>query len=124
MSYAQGTISHSTTGVKTITVGFQPVAAEILVGSDPGSTQVGFRQSFGITDGTNSVCDSAFIDTAAHSKQDRYSDRLVSLWKWDTGTLAFVELTKATFDSFTATQFKYNVVTPDVNHQYRYRVWG
>lgn len=123
-NYKQGTISHSTTGVKTITCGFQPLGAEILVGSDPGSTQTGFRQSFGVTDGTNSATDSSFIDTSGHSKQDRYSDRLVSLWKWDTGTSAYVELTKATFDSFTATEFKYNVITADVNHQYRYRIWG
>lgn len=125
MNYKQGTITHSTTGVKTITCGFQPLAAEIICGGDPAGTQTSINHlSIGTTDGTNQVCDSWALDTANHAKQDRYSDRLVSVWKWDVGTSAFVEEVKATFDSFTATEFKYNVTTGNANRQFRYRIWG
>lgn len=122
MNYYFTTVSHSTTGVKIRTPGFQPVRAKITVAAKSGG-QTYAHKSVGTTDGTNSVCD-AFYQDATRGKTDRYTDRLVSQWEWDTGTSAWVEKTKATFDSFTATEFKYNVVTADVNYQYFIEVWG
>lgn len=123
MNYKQGTISHATTGVKTITCGWQPLAAEIIVGGKPGTTQTVSHLSFGTTDGTNQVVDTFYSD-ASRDKQERYSDRIVSIYEWDAGTSAYVEKARANFDSFTATEFKYNVITADANYQFRYRIWG
>ena len=123
MAYKQGTISHGSTGVKTITVGFQPLGAELIVGGDPGSVASVMRLSMGQTDGTNQVCDSYFAD-GSRGMSDRANDCLVSLQRWDSGTSTYVEDTRAEFDSFTATEFKYNVTIANANRQYRYRIWG
>lgn len=122
MSYFLTTASHSTTGVKTITCGFQPIGARITVSAKSGG-QTYAHQSVGTTDGTNTVTDSWYQD-ATRGKTDRYTDRIVSQWEWDSGGSVWSEKTKATFDSFTATEFKYNVNTADVNYQYFIEVWS
>lgn len=114
MNYYRDTISHSTTGIKTTTTGFQPVEAELVVAPAPGSALANIHFSLGRTDGTNQGCDSSATDTG-HIFQRRYNDRMVSISEWN-GT-AYVEVFKITFDSFTATTFTYNVVTADVNYQ-------
>lgn len=120
MAYFLGSTSHNTTGVKTITVGFQPIGVRITTGPNGGSESAA-HQSVGVTDGTNSVCDSLFQD-ATRGKSDRFSDRLVSVWEWNGA--AFTEVCKATFDSFTATQLKYNVTTANVNYQFKIEAWS
>lgn len=121
MSYFITTISHNTTGVKTITVGFQPLAAHITVGQKTSTAQTMAHLSKGITDGTNQICDTFFAD-GTRAKTERFSDRLVSHIEHN-GT-NYVEKVRADFDSFTATELKYNVVTPDVNYQFLIEVWG
>lgn len=120
MAYYLTTISHSTTGVKTRTPGFQPIGARITVAAKSGGETYAHK-SIGITDGTNQICDSFFQD-ATRGKSDRYTDRLISQWEWNGA--AFVEKVRVDFDSFTATEFKYNVVTADVNYQLLVEVWG
>lgn len=122
MAYFLTTISHSTTGVKTITCGFQPLGARITVSAQSGG-QTFAHKSVGVTDGVNQICDHFYQD-ATRGKTDRFTDRLVSQWDWDAGTSAFVEKTRANFDSTTATQFKYNVITANLNYQYLVEVWG
>lgn len=122
MNYYFATISHGTTGVKTRAVGFQPLGARITVAAKSGG-QTYAHQSVGVTDGTNTVCDSWYQD-ATRGKSERYTDRMASQWEWDSGTSTWVEKTRAGFDSFTATEFKYEVITADVNYQYFIEVWG
>lgn len=114
MLYNRDTISHSTTGVKTNTVGFQPVEAELVVALGPGTTFTNIRFSLGRTDGTNQGCDSMTTDSG-HLFQRRYNDRIVSISEWNGS--AYAETFKIAFDSFTATEFKYNVVTANANFQ-------
>lgn len=114
LSFLRDTITHSTTGVKTMTVGFQPVEAQLVVAPAPGTTFTNARRSLGITDGTNQVCDSDTEETT-RIFQRRYSDRMISISEWN-GT-AWAETFKITFDSFTATEFKYNVNVGNANFQ-------
>lgn len=114
LSYIRDTISHSTTGVKTMTTGFQPKEAELIVAPGPGTTAASIHFSLGRSDGTNQGCDSMTTDSG-HLFQRRYNDRMVSISEWN-GT-AYVEVFQITFGSFTATTFTYNVVTADANYQ-------
>lgn len=122
MAYLAGTASHNTTGVKTLAVGFQPIRAKITVSAKSGG-QTYAHQSVGVTDGVNQFCDAWYQD-ATRGNTDRFTDRLVNQWEWDSGGAAWVIKTRANFDSFTATQFKYNVITADINYQYFIEVWG
>lgn len=108
MSVTTSTITHAATGVKTYTVGYQPTDATLIVRPAPGSALANIRKSYGLTDGTNIYCDSDTADTT-RLFQRRYTDRMVSISEWN-GT-AWAETFRIDFDSFTATEFKYNVVT-------------
>lgn len=120
MAYFAATVSYNVPGVKTLTVGFQPMGARITVGARNGSNTYAHK-SVGITDGTNQFCDTFYQD-ATRGKTERFNDRLVSHIEWNGS--AWVEKVRVNFDSFTPTQFKYNVVTPDVNYQFLIEVWG
>jgi len=122
MAYFLTTASYGVTGVKTVTCGFQPLAARITVGSKTGG-QTYAHKSVGVTDGTNQVCDWWYQD-ATRGNTNRNSDRMVNQVEWDSGTSAWVTKTRSNFDSFTATEFKHNVVTADSNYQYLIEVWG
>lgn len=119
MSYFMGTTSYGTTGVKTITCGFQPVGAKITIGAVTGG-DTNAQMSVGVTDGTNSVCDSWYQD-ATRGKQTRTTE-LAHVYDWN-GTV-FTDDVVISFDSFTATQFKFNITTVDVNRQLFIEVWG
>lgn len=121
MSYFFGTASYSTANLKTITCGFQPVRAKITIGSIAGGENAIIHQSVGVTDGTNQLCDS-FADDGTNLYQNRFTDRMVSHYVFAAGVPT--ETTKATFSSFTATQFKFTVNTANVNYQYFIEVWG
>src|SRR5882724_11972352 len=109
MGYFMGTVSHGTTGVKTITVGFQPTRARITVTKGPNSTLA--HQSVGKWDGTNQITDTISTDgTSAYN--DRFTDRMVSLYNFSAGSPNL--LTRANHDSVTATEYKYNVITANV----------
>lgn len=115
MAVAMETTTHATTGVKTMTAGFQPLEAEIIVRPSPGTSFTNYvRRSHGNTDGTIQSCESDTTSTA-RVYQQCYTDRMASIQEWN-GT-AWTETFKITFDSFTATEFKYNVVTANANFQ-------
>lgn len=116
MNYLRSTITHSTTGVKTWTVGFQAKEVELVVTPAPGSTISDPRWSVGVTDGTNQVCDHVAV-YPSNRRQERYTDRMASVWEYNGGTGTWTEVFKATFDSITSTEVKYNVVTASANYQ-------
>lgn len=121
MAYFLTTVSHSTTGVKTINVGFQPISARITAGNKTGVADNCARKTTGVTDGTNQICDVEYLDTTS-GYTDRFSDRLVSVRERVAGTIT--EVVRANFDSFTATELKYNVTTANVNFQFLIEVDG
>lgn len=123
MSYFLSTISHSSTGVKTITCGFQPTRAKITVSCNGSGDDIA-RQSVGVTDMTNQICDTFAVDAGSNfSYGDRFSDRMVGFYDFD-GSGNPVVLTRANHDSATATQYKYNVITANVNCQYKVELWS
>lgn len=111
----------SSTGVQTINVGFQPLLARITVGSQFGTTNTVVRYSVGRTDGTNQFNHSIFADGTGRQTVSK-NDRLVSVWERISGTLT--EVVRVNFDSFTSTQFKYNVITANSNYQLDIEVLG
>lgn len=121
MAYFLETVTHSTTGVKTRTIGFQPQALRITIGKKVGVTVNSIQQSVGVSDGTLQYVDSIYGDTAALATK-RDTAKLVSQWEKVAGT--WTEVVAATFDSFTATEVKYNVTTGNVNYQFQIEVWG
>lgn len=121
MSYFTGTAAHSTTGVKTVSVGFQPVGMRITVGQKVGTAQGFAHKSVGIADGTNQFYDAFFEDTTG-GKTVSGSTKLVSHWERVTGTIT--EILTVTFDSFTATEVKYNVTLANVNYNLLIEAWS
>ena len=127
MSYYSETISHSTTGLKTRTCGFQPYRVRITVSSKDGGETTINHQSVGESDGTLTICD-YWYDDASGKTTDRIvssapaTGRIVSHWERVSGTLT--EKVAVNFDSFTATAAKYNVVTADVNYKFFVQMWG
>lgn len=121
MAYLVGTSSHATTGIKTITCGFQPIGARITVGQKDGITDAVNRFSVGFTDGTNQFYVTTFRDgTGAQTISG--SGKMVSVLNRVGGLVA--EVVQATFNSFTATQLKYNVNTADVNYTFNIEIWS
>lgn len=117
------TVSHNSTGVKTITCGFQPKGARITV-SRNGVGDTLSHLSQGVTDGTNQVCSTNAADPAnGYGYSDRFGDRMVGFYGFDVSG-APLELTRANFSAFTATEFKYDVITKNVNCQYLVEIWG
>lgn len=121
MAYYATTISHGSTGTKTVTPGFQPQRAKITVGSQFGSTDSVTHMSSGWTDGTNQFYHSLFADGTGRQTISG-SNKLVSHFERVSGSITSV--LDATFNSFTATQFKYNVNTANANYQLYVEVWG
>lgn len=121
MSYTLSSITHATTGVKTMTPGYQPVRAKLTVRPAPGAAVTIRQASDGVTNGTNQICDSDTIETT-RIYQRRFTDRMASIWEYTGG--AWTEVFKITFDSFTATEFKYNVVTANSAYQVMRETWG
>lgn len=122
MSYFLGTASHSTTGVKTITCGFQPTRAKITVVNNGAADPVAHK-SVGDWDGTNQITDTWAVDAStADSYSDRFNDRMVGFYEFSAGTPTLV--TRANHDSTTATAYKYNVITANVNCQYKIELWN
>jgi len=121
LSYSRDTISHGTTGVKTMTVGFQPVKARLVARIAPGSDSPIIFRCEGNTNGTNQNGDT-FTAESTRVYQRTYTDRMISISEWNGS--AWVETFKITFDSFTATEFKYNVVTANSGFQLLREVEG
>lgn len=96
-----------------MTCGFQPVEADLIVTTAPGAVDTRQHRSVGMTDGLTQICDADMIHDSTHIYEQRFTDRMVEIVEWS-GT-AWVEVLKITFDSFTATEFKYNVITAGAN---------
>lgn len=120
MSYFCGTISHGSTGVKTVAVGFTPVGMRITVGAN-GASQAVSHRSVGFTNGTNVDFNSEYSDGSGSSSWQG-TGKLVSHYERVAGTLT--EKVAATFDSFTATQVKYNVTTADAAYTFAIEAWS
>jgi hypothetical protein len=119
MSYFAGTVSHSTTGVKTITCGFQPTRARITITKGTASTNL--HQSVGKWDGTNQITDTIATD-GVNAYSDRFTDRMAALYNFVAGLPNL--LTRVNHDSVTATEYKYNVITANVNCQLLIELWN
>lgn len=123
MAYRLFLVTHGTTGVKTRNVGFQPIEARITLGAKDGAVQTWLQKSEGVTDGTSSVCLSQWGDITAGVKSFKdITGTLASQYDKVSGT--WTEVVHANFDSFTATEFKYNVTAANSNFQFIVEVWG
>lgn len=111
MSYYIEYVSYNTTGIKTITSGFQPDRLRITYGARFGTTETNaMRWSEGIVDGVGtSFYNSTFIDSTGKQQKNggaAASGKIVSVWDRVSGTLT--EVIAGTFDSFIATGAKIN----------------
>lgn len=104
--------TYGTTGVKTITCGFQPVAMRITVAGKGGSAAV-VQRSEGTADGTRQNYDSIYWDSSGGHTKDG-NTKMISHWERVAGVLT--EVIAISFDSFTATEGKFNVTTADNNY--------
>ncbi len=126
MNYYLTTVTYITTGAKSITVGFQPVAAKITIGPKSGSTSI-LNDSEGCTDGTNQITDFR-VQHSGRSYSERFNNRLGCAWEWDTGLNTWVEKVKVALpgsgSAFTATQFNFDALTVNSGYQCKIEVWG
>lgn len=116
MNYFLGTITHSTTGAKSVTTGFQAHKINIKVCAVSGG-DTHAQVSEGKVDAVNNVqiCDTWYQDATRGFQPDRYTDRVVSVIGW-TGA-AWVELVKITYTGVTATAIQYTVNTITAGYQ-------
>lgn len=121
MSYFNTTAAWSTSGVKTITVGFQPTSMRVTVGQKFGTTQNFSHLSLGSGEPAFSHVDSTFQDGTG-GKTITDDTKIVSHYERVSGTIT--EVLAASIDSFTATQAKLNITTPNVNYNLYIEVWG
>jgi hypothetical protein len=122
MLYYNTSITPSTTGIKTISCGFQPVGMRITVSAKNGSDTVS-HMSIGQVDNTGyQTCNTTYTDTTG-GQTTKYTDRMASVLERVSGTIT--EVSRANFDSFTATQAKFNcTVSAGTAYQYHVEVWG
>lgn len=119
MAYALDSSTPVSTGIKTWTIGFQASRIRFVASPGTSSTSV-VRESEGLCDGTTQICDSKTIDSQRF--QQRYNDRLCSISEWN--GVSWVEIFRVNFDSITATEVKYNVVTNTNPKQIRREAWS
>lgn len=123
MSYKFGTVSHGTTGVKTITCGFAPLMWEFIVEPAPGGSSTSIERSVGVGDGTNQNCTQEYTDPS-RSRMERFTDKLACVKKWNSGSSTYDDKFVTAFDSTTATELKHNVTVADSSYQIRFKIWG
>lgn len=122
MNYKYGRISYGTTGSKTITTTFQPVEVELVVTDAVGTSAAAIKRSEGVTDGTNNHADAFSVYSSVAPFEERFTDRIASIWEWNGS--AYTEVFKATFTSWSATGVVLNVVTANANYQVAYKIRG
>lgn len=123
--YDAGTIAYGTTGVKTITCGFQPVMVRITVAQKTSTSQTFEHRSVGtgwLLDSDPAQYYAATFQDTTGGKTVSGIDKIVSHWERVSGTLT--EKVAATFDSFTATAAKINVTTADANYDLFVEIFG
>jgi hypothetical protein len=106
-NYYFARLTHATTGVKTRTPGFQPKWARITIAAKGSTPQMWIQRTAGKTDGTNHFSETMYGDTSSGLTSFNGINHLVS--QWDKVSGIWTEVCRAEFDSFTATEFKYNV---------------
>lgn len=106
MAYYTTRAAYGTTGVKTITCGFQPVGMRITACSKNGTATTTLQKCVGTADGTRQNYISTFVN--ANFKQTKDSnDKMIRHYEDVAGVLT--EVITGTFDSFTATEGKFNL---------------
>jgi len=129
MSYFNCTAAYGSTGVKTITVGFQPTNISVTVSQRWDGPQTYEHFSIGKggivnVAGTPTMrqhVDSLFSDGTG--KQTYSSDsKVVSFYDRVSGTLT--EVFSVSIDSFTSTQLKLNVATANPDYNMFIEVFG
>lgn len=124
MSYFVTSSAYGTTGVKTITCGFQPTHIRITVGQKVATSQAFTHFSYGIAwddSGPQMEYHSFFQDTTS-GKTDSDTTFLWRVWERQTGTIT--EVAAGTFDSFTATAGKINVTNSNANYNLIIELWN
>lgn len=105
MSRTTGRLTLSITGLSTFVLGFQPTWATFRVTGKSGDTVS--HVSLGSTDGTNQNCGSTYMDTTGGASFD-VNTKVVSHFERSGGTIT--EVLSASWDSWTATGVKLNVL--------------
>ena len=121
MAYYFTRVTHGTTGVKTRTVGFQPAGARITIGAKDGGTYTWIQNSRGTTNGVGHVCFTEYGDISTGLKSKNDTSVLAS--QFDKVSGVWTEVISAAFDSFTATEFKYNVTKADSGFTFIVEAW-
>jgi len=116
------TISYGSTGIKTYTVGFQPVKVTVMVGQKFATGQAFAHHSYGVgLTAANQRCDTHFQDTSSGITVSS-DTKIVSVYERVSGTIT--EVLSIALDSFTATAVKFNVLTANANYQLSVLVEG
>lgn len=129
MSYFNCTAAYASTGVKTITVGFQPANIRVTVSQKYTGAQTYLHLSVGaggLVDVAGTPTMRQHVDSLFHdstSAQTVSSDsKVISFHDRVSGTLT--EIIAASIDSFTATELKLNFTSVNVNYNLFIEVWS
>lgn len=120
MSYYTTRASYGTTGTKTITCGFQPVGMRISVGAKNGTATSAVQKCVGTADGTRQNYISEFINDNFKQTKDS-NDKMIRHYEDVSGVLT--EVVTGTFDSFTATQGKFNLSITSNTYALTIELW-
>lgn len=122
MSYFNGTLAYTSTGVKSpVVVGFQPTSVTVRVGQKVATTQLFSHLSIGSGTPTIQYADSFFQDTTG-GKTVTASGKVVSVYERVAGTIT--EVLSMKIDSFTATGVAFEVLTANLNYNVYIEVYG
>lgn len=117
MSTYTTTTTFDTTGIKTITPGFQSAGITVDVAPASGAAFTGIQFCSGWTDGTRKKCDSIYFNHATTAaKSEKSTSKLVRLFGED-GSGNIIVVLEAVLDSVTATQVKFNVTIASIDYQ-------
>lgn len=121
MNYKHTRVTYGTTGIKTITCGFQPLGYRVTVTPASGASSTYMRQSVGVCDTTNQTCDQI---TQSHDRgrQERFTNRVADIRDWNGAS--WVQKVQTDHDSVTATELKLNAVVADSAYQHSIEIWG
>ncbi len=120
MAYYTTRASYGTTGVKTITCGFQPVGMRISVGAKNGTAASTLQKCVGTADGTRQNYISEFVNVNFKQTKDS-NDKIIRHFEDVAGTLT--EVITGTWDSFTATEGKFNLSTTTNTYSLTIELW-
>lgn len=119
--YYQTSTGYGTTGVKTVACGFQPTGMRISVGAKSGSSATTNQKSVGTSDGTRQSYISNFSN-ANFNQTKQGNSKMISHYEEVAGSLT--EVIAGTFDSFTATEGKFNLSAANNNYTLIIELWN